>query len=162
MNECLAKFVPVKYRDDFKHDLFEILIKHSDKVIEVYRQDTYGLKNIRFYVVRCIISLATQKRNLLQAKYIKKETDLLQDWHTSDLPDDNTETEKRRYKEDWEDNIINRLKESENILSTPYYRLLAEALMINGTAGKVAKATGIPKSSVQQGIKKIRQYLSNE
>lgn len=162
MNECLAKFVPNKYRYDFKQDLFEILLRYERNVLEAYHQDPVNLTRVKFYIVRCIISLSTQKRNLLQSNYIKKETDLLEDWHTSDLCEESYPLEVRKIKEEREDMIVKKLKQSEVKLCTPYYRLLSEALMINGTAGKVSKATGIPKSSVQQGIKKIRQYLANE
>lgn len=162
MNKCLDKFVPTKYLEDFKHDLFENLIKYSDRVLDAYQYDIVKLSSLKFYVARCIISMATQKRNMLQSNYIKKETIELKDIHISEPCEDSFPFEFRQIKEDNEDIIIDRLKDSESKLCTPYYRLLGEALMINGTAGKVSKATGIPKSSVQQGIKKIREYLSNE
>lgn len=96
---------------------------------------------------------------MYHGKYLKNETEDLDEKHTSQLCEESFPFEIRKFKEDKEDEIIDKIMKSEGVLETPYYRLLAEALQEHGTAGKVSKATGIPKSSVQEGIKKIRKFL---
>ena len=152
LNDCIKKFVPQKYRDDFKQDLFELLLKKEESVVKA---ESNG--ELLFYVSRVIIYM-TMPEGVLNRHYIRKEFAELKS-----VPCEVCEPMTVRImKEIREDQVIQRIENSEQDLDTPYYRMLAEALKIHGTAGKVAKATGIPKSSVQTGIKKLRKYLQNE
>ena len=109
-------------------------------------------------------SVVSFDENISPLKNRDAEIEDLEDFEilsgNKNVVDDGAELEMLKQIDERERKVLDRLYDSENELSTPYYRLLGEALMINGTAGKVARATGIPKSSVQQGIKKIRQYLN--
>lgn len=154
LEDCLRKFVPERHREDFKQDLFEQLLKYPDSVLGAHRDG-----KLQFYAVRCIIRLATEKRNILRYEYIAKETKELNGY---DLCDQSPPLEVRVFKEELEDRLIQKIEQTEETFGTPYYRMLADALKIHGTAGKVSKATGIPKSSVQVGIKKLRKHLQNE
>lgn len=133
--------------------MFELLINKSDDLIRAYREGKH-----LFYVVRVILFMVKPK-GVLNTKYRGAEFGELKEY---DLCEPCSGIEIRRMKEDSEDRVIEKLMKSEDELGTPYYRLLAEALKMYGTAGKVSKATGIPKSSVQVGIKKIRQYIKDE
>lgn len=106
--------------------------------------------------------MSLQSRDIYHRKYVKAEGKELDESTLSDMCEESFPYEIRKFKEDKEDSIINRLKDTVAELDTPYYWGLAMALMEHGTAGKVAKETGIPKSSVQVGIKKIRNYLKDE
>lgn len=100
----------------------------------------------------------TSPEGVLNRQYIKKEFSEIK----SEPCEESFPYEIRKFKEDREDEVVNRLRDTVNELNTPYYWGLAMALMEHGTAGKVSKETGIPKSSVQVGIKKIRNYLKDE
>ena len=152
LNECLRRFVPERHRDDFKQDLFILLLSKKDNVL---RAEADG--KLLFYTVRVILYM-TSREGVLNRNYIKKEFVEFK----SEPCEESFPLEIRRMKEDKEDEIIDRLESSESELNTPYYRLLAEALKRLGTAGKVSKETGIPKSSVQVGIRKIRKFLKGE
>lgn len=156
LNRCLVKFVSPRHIDDFKQDLFIKLLKYQESVLLAH-----GRGELKYYAARCIINLATEKRGLYKTNYLSKEGAELKEHHLK-VCEESFPFEVRKMKEDREDKIIEKIKNSEKDLGTPYYRLLAEALEIHGTAGKVSKATGIPKSSVQVGIKKLRQYVKHE
>ena len=152
LEDCLRKFVPERYLDDFKQDLFEILLSKEESVVKSHSEG-----NLLFYVVRVILNMANSG-GILNTRYLKKES-----YELKSLPcEDSPPIEVRQLKEDREDRIIEKIENSEKCFGTPYYRMLADALKIHGTAGKVSKATGIPKSSVQVGIKKLRKHLQNE
>ncbi len=121
-------------------------------------QEVYEAKGIQFYVTRAIINLVYESRSAFHRKFKTPDMTEYQHWMKPDLQDETDHEAESAYI----DQIIERIEESEGKLNTPYYRLLADALMLHGSAGKVAKATGIPKSSVQQGIKKLRKYLNDE
>lgn len=130
-----------------------MLITKSDDLTRAYSEGKH-----LFYVVRVILFMIKPK-GVLNTKYRGAEFGELKEY---DLCEPCSGIEIRRLKEETEDKVIDKLMKSEDELGTPYYRLLAEALKMYGTAGKVSKATGIPKSSVQVGIKKIRQYIKDE
>ena len=152
LEDCLRKFVPERHREDFKQDLFEILLSKEESVIKSHSEG-----NLLFYVVRIILYM-TSREGVLNRNYIKKESFELKSTPCEESPP----LEIRRLKEDREDRLIEKIEKTEEVMGTPYYRMLADALKIHGTAGKVSKATGIPKSSVQVGIKKLRKHLQNE
>ena len=154
LNDCLGKFVPSKHRDDFKQELFVILLENKDSVLRAYSDNKH-----LFYAVRIIINLVNQSRNVYQKEYLRREIVELDD-NASIQCEESFPYEVRKFKEDREDALIDRLENSEDELGTPYYRMLAAALKKHGSAGKVSKATGIPKSSVQVGIRKIRKFLN--
>ncbi len=162
LNECLRKFIPSEYRDDFKQDLFIRLHKYKDTLIKAYSAGQH-----KYYVARIIINQASESRSMLNYTYRKVVTvplDYKQIGTEESFP-----FEVRKMKEDKEDAILKKLETIDEVINQPrtcseypYYSKLCEVIKVHGTAGKVSKATGIPKSSVQQGIKKIRQYLKND
>lgn len=155
VDDCIAKLVPSHLRDDFKQELFLILMGKEDSVLRAHAEGKH-----LFYAVRIIVNLAYQSRNVYRKEYLRREIVELPD-NISVPCEESFPYEIRKFKEDREDRLIKKIQDSEAELDTPYYRLLAEALQKHGSAGKVAKATGIPKSSVQVGIKKIRKYLND-
>lgn len=110
-----------------------------------------------FYTVRVILYM-TSREGVLNRQYVKKEFSEIK----SEPCEESFPFEIRKFKEDREDEVVEKLKKTTKELDTPYYWGLAMALMEHGTAGKVSKETGIPKSSVQVGIRKIRKYLKDE
>lgn len=169
----MRKFVPENYREDIKHDLFLVLFKNAETVVLAEEKNQTA-----FYCARIIINMATQRNQLLRRFYMDERNESFEEKMSvthndvereidnevmlfgSSTIDDGSDIERLKDIEEKENEVSSKLIESEHLFNTPYYRLLGEALMINGTAGKVSKATGIPKSSVQQGIKKLRGYLN--
>lgn len=153
LNGCIRKFAPHGFEDDFRQELFLKLLSAPERIQEVYHAG-----GIQFYVTRAIINLVYESRSAFHRKYKTPDMSEYEHWMKPDIQEDIYHEEQSAFV----DRIIERIEESEDRLNTPYYRLLADALMLHGSAGKVAKATGIPKSSVQQGIKKLRKYLNDE
>lgn len=153
LNGCIRKFAPQGFEDDFRQELFLKLLSVPDTLQRLYESG-----HIKFYVVKSIINLVYESRSQFNRKFKTPDMTEYEHWMKPDIQEDIDHEAQSSYI----DKIIDRIEESEERLNTPYYRLLAEALMLHGSAGKVAKATGIPKSSVQQGIKKLRKYLNDE
>lgn len=71
LNECIQKFVKPDYRDDFKQELFLILLtKPQAELMDIINQG-----NIIYYTVRIIINLSRQSKNTFQTTYFDKKID---------------------------------------------------------------------------------------
>ena len=105
--------------------------------------------NLKYFVVRIILNLVRQKRNVFHKTYLDKtveyNSDLLK-YETSSPADVDTMAE-RHENEDKEEEIINRIesidKELGN-LSYPYHRAMVELLSKLGSMRAVSYETGIP------------------
>lgn len=159
IDECISKLVNAGLRADFKQELFLILCSvPCEKIVSMNG-------NLKYFVVRIILNLVRQKRNVFHKTYLDKtveyNSDLLK-YETSSPADVDTMAE-RHEQEDKEEEIINRIesidKELGN-LSYPYHRAMVELLSKLGSMRAVSYETGIPFSTVQRTFKKIRQQLN--
>lgn len=157
LNECLEKFVPHYLRDDFKQELFIKLMQYPDSVLRASQN-----QQLRFFAVRVIISILREKRGSWERNYVRSVGVELRDEITTGPVTDPASFDERRMREERQDRVMERIRESEKELGSPYYRLLMEALLEHGNPSRVAKAVGIPRQSVYDGVKRIRKYLTND
>jgi hypothetical protein len=69
IDDCINKLIPAQDRDDFKQELFLILLEKQTE--EIVRIDQTG--KMLYYVVRIIINLSRQQRNVYHSKYRDKK-----------------------------------------------------------------------------------------
>src|SRR5690348_12449179 len=69
IDNCIAKVVPPRHRDDFKQELFQIILE--DKTGSFQRADNDG--KVFFQTVRTILNLAHFQRGVFHKKYLNHE-----------------------------------------------------------------------------------------
>ncbi len=152
LNDCLEKFVAPQYREDFKQELFLILLEKPDKVIEAETDN-----KLRFYVVRIIINLSRQTRNIFHKKYLSNTTTEIR---TADLeyPEEN-HVEEKQEREKREESILKGIENLDDHFGTFYYRELIKAVARYGSMSETERQVGIPTCSISRAVKKVRDHL---
>jgi hypothetical protein len=155
VDDCIAKMVQAKYRQDFKQELFLII----SSVDEILISKLYQEQKIKYYVVRVIINLSRQKRNVFHRKYIIPETHckLIED--IGEPPAEQECFKERQKKEEQEAAMVNRVHDLDQEMNTPAYRLMALLVAKFGSQQEVSRVTGINQSVISRGLKKVRAKI---
>lgn len=158
LDDCIKKTVRQDHQADFKHELILLLYeKPADLILSLY--NTSGLT---FYVVRIVLNLVNQKRNIYHRTYndytVLYDTDKLS---AVKVIHEEEDFEHRLKQEDKERAMIYEIENNlDTKFNTFYYRQLIEAVDRYGGIRATARALGIPKSSVHNSIKKVKDHLN--
>lgn len=158
IDDCICKLVPRSLKADFKQELFLILLGiDCDKIDQMNG-------SFKYFVVRVILNLCRQKRNVFHRTYLDKtveyNTDKLNYQATS--PADQDTMGDRADRETREDETIMRLVGIDEQLGNkdyPYHEQIVKLLAECGSLREVTKRTGIPHVTVHRTIKKVREHL---
>ena len=155
LDECIRKTVRLDLQSDFKHELILILYDKSPELI----QRLHEAKQLTFYVVRIILNLVNQSRNIYHKTYINPaityDNDKLKDKY-----EESENFEERLKKEEKELKILKAFDNLDSVFNTFYYRRLIQEVAKTGGVRKASRATGIPRSSISDSIKKVREHLN--
>jgi hypothetical protein len=155
IDECIRKIIPDRHFDDFKQELFLTMHRNEKKVIEA---DKKG--RIKFLTVRLILCLRRETRNVYHKMYLKPESFVQEYKGEGNYCEPCEPLQIRKYNEDMELAMLERVEKLEEVTGSPYYRLLVEALKkYNGNYREVSRQTGIPVKSVSNAMKKIRELI---
>jgi hypothetical protein len=134
--------------DDFKQDIFLILLNKKEGHLET-RENIVGY-------VKQIIRRETGETGRLRNKYriVSEVTE------SHDTPYENDYEYKLRC-EECEGIIIREFKKIGGNGEMPYYRMLIEEVVKEGSQGKVAKKIGIPQQTISRHVIKVKQYLND-
>lgn len=150
IDKCIARLIPKDLRQDFKQELFLILLQIPSEIIARMNG------SLKYFVVRIILNLARQKNNIFHKKYLNKTTEL------KDYPDEPNLIEERIELEAIEDKIIMNLENIDTALgnsSYPYHREIIKLLAEYGSIREVSRQTDIPRVSLGRTINKVRKKL---
>ncbi len=157
LDECISKVVAPRHRDDFKQELFLILLEKPPQ--EIVRIAETG--KLLYYVVRIILNLSRQERNIYHTKYLDKKTEYNTD-RVLQSCEEELGIEERQEKETAEDAALYEFRLMDDKLRPggfPYYRSLVELVVKYGSLREAEQATGIPRSTLHDTIVKVRNYL---
>lgn len=155
IDDCISKLVTKGLRDDFKQELFLILLKLPCETIDELKGD------LKYYVVKIVLNLVRQKRNVFHKKYLDNRIE----YNTDKLilqSDNQPDFSERVNKENFEDSLLEKIFGIDIELgnhSYPYYEAMIRLLAECGSLRNVTKKTGIPKSTVHRTVNKIRNHL---
>lgn len=182
LDDCIRKMVRQDLRADFKHEyILKMYEVPEEKLIALYDR-----KELRFYAVRCLINLVKLKYGVFNRLYnntkITYDTDKFEingyvnDFDesrlnrtlrskTKDIFEIDEELESRLNEEQKELELIAEINRLHEVFPTdteyPYYQALIEAVVEHGGMRGASRATGIPKSSISDSIKKVRDHLNS-
>jgi hypothetical protein len=161
LNDCIDKFVKPDYRDDFRQELFLILLtKPEPELRSIIEQG-----NIIYYVVRIIINLSRQDKNTFQLTYFDKKIDYdTEKVLYSRSPADFDTIGERQNREDKEDAMLKELEGIDSKMGSnnfPYYEKIIKIIAEQGSLRKAAEITGIPKSTIHSSVKKVRGHFKD-
>lgn len=158
VDDCIAKFVAPELRQDFKQELFLILLEINPETIEKSGSE------FKYYVVRIIINLVNQQRNVFHKKYLNKtvvyNSDLLK--YTSSSPADIDTMAERIQREKKEDEMAARLQDIDKEIGNngyPFYREMVRLFFKFGSKVEISRQTGIPNVTVHRTLKRVREQL---
>jgi hypothetical protein len=162
IGDCINRIVEKGPRDDFKQELFVVLLeKPCEEIVAIY--DRGG---IRYYVVRVILNLFNQKRNVFQKTYLsgKVDYDTEKVLYHSTPPSELNQMEERQRREDIEDFILEGAAGIDSKMgnnSFPYYEHIINSLNKYGTMRETSRQLKIPVASISMAVKRVREYLKN-
>jgi len=161
LNECIQKFVKPDYRDDFKQELFLILLtKPKAELRDIIEQG-----NIIYYTVRIIINLSRQNKNTFLTTYFDKRIDYdTEKVLYSRSPADFDTIGERQEREDKEDELLKELEGIDHKMGSknfPFYEKLIRIVAEHGGIREASRRTGIPKSSVHRSINRIKDHFKD-
>jgi DNA-directed RNA polymerase specialized sigma24 family protein len=134
INSAIKKLVKPEDRDDFKQELFLILLESCQKKLNEINEKG----QLTFYVVRIIINLTRQDKNVYLKKYGNHFTEYIDKGQADE-----------DYTEDYES--IRYVLENDN-----YHMNMLKIYAAEGSMRAVSDKTGIPLSSVYNAIKTAR------
>jgi len=158
IDDCIRKLIIPNNREDFKHEVFLILLQiPCDEIVRM--NGTF-----KFYVVRIILNLARQRNNIYHRLYIDKTVEYNSDklaYETSS-PADFDSMQERVSREEQELMDVQRLKTIDQEMGKkdfPVYWATLKALVECGSFRKLEQQTGIPAGTAHRTIQKIRDQL---
>ena len=158
IDQCICKLVEPEYRQDFKQELFLILLQIDCDTVAKMNGD------LKFYVVRIILNLVRQQRNVFHKKYLDKTVEYNTDkinYEMSSPADIDTITE-RAEREQKEEETISRLNGIDLHLGNdnyPVYEKMIRLIADKGNMYRVSIATGIPNETIRRMVGKVRKHL---
>lgn len=154
VDDCLRNRFPADLVDDVRQDLFEILLKTGEERI----LHLHNTGKMRFYIVRIIINLSRQQRNVVFKNYRPPHTDFECDELQDDFNDPAVVKEERQRLAQFEQErwaAIDRLHWYE----WEVFKLWVEM----GSLQKVADYTNINHNSLKKTValarQRVRQYM---
>lgn len=161
LNECIQKFVKPDYRDDFKQELFLILLTKPQAEL----RDIINQGNIIYYTVRIIINLSRQSKNTFQTTYFDKKIDYdTEKVLYSRSPADFDTIGERQERENKEDQLLSELEGIDHKIGNknfPFYETLLRIVAEHGGIREASRRTGLPKSSIYDSVKKVRNHFKD-
>lgn len=161
LNDCIHKFIPATHREDFKQELFLILLEKPHE--EIIRISETG--KLVYYVVRIILNLYRQERNVFHTKYLDKRIEYDTEKTNSFQPEVEYFTiDKRQELEELEERFLQELDGIDGKMGGidyPYYQSLVELIVKYGSMAEVSRQTGIPKCTISRSVKRVRNYLND-
>ena len=159
LDNCIRKMVRPDHQADFKHELILLLYDKPQSLI----LSLYNTSGLTYYVVRIILNLVNQKRNVYHRTYndysVLYDTEIVSQVKREHEPVD---IEKRLKEEEKEQRLINHIKNGlDEKDKFPYYRELVEAVERYGGIRKASKATGVPRNTISRAIKRVREKLNS-
>ncbi len=79
IDECINRMVREDLRQDFKQELFVILCEQKERLEKINENQ------VRFYVVRVIVNLVSQTRNVFHKKYLQNHSEVKEIKDESDI-----------------------------------------------------------------------------
>lgn len=158
IDECIKKFVSKEHREDFKQEVFLILLQIPCETIDKISG------SLKYYIVRIILNLVRQQNNVFHKKYLDKTIEYNTDkllYEISSPADVDTISE-RMEREEKELEIIERLKGVDLKLgnkSFPYHEKMIHLIADVGNMHRASIETGIPYTNVKRIVKKVRNKL---
>lgn len=161
LNECIQKFVKPDYRDDFKQELFLILLTKPQAEL----RDIINQGNIIYYTVLIIINLSRQSKNTFQTTYFDKKIDYdTEKVLYSRSPADFDTIGERQERENKEDQLLRELEGIDHKIGNknfPFYETLLRIVAEHGGIREASRRTGLPKSSIYDSVKKVRNHFKD-
>lgn len=157
LNSCIAKMVRLDLRQDFKQELFVILCEFDKQKLK----EIFDGGKLKFYVVRIIINMVSQQRNVFHKKYLNPNLEYLENVYEDTQITDPDEMTQREENEAEEVEMLKRISEMDSHFNTFFYRALTELHKRHGSMSKAGRETGIPVSTISRGFKKIREHLNS-
>lgn len=158
IDDCICKLVREEYREDFKQELFLILLEiPCDRVVQM--NGTF-----KYFVVRIILNLARQKKNEFHKKYLDRSVEYNTDklnYQVSSPADVDTMGE-RIEREKREESILMQIPGIDKALghdSFPYHEVILSMITKLGSMRKVSIETGIPATTLRRTVLRIREHL---
>lgn len=156
LDDCIRKTVRHDHRQDFKQELFLLLYEKPHELLI----SLYNTSGLTYYVVKIVLNLVNQKRNVYHKKYNDQNITYDSDKLVHISKEDVCITE-RMQKEQHEAMLINEINNGlDETFGNPYYRLLVYMVKDHGSMREVSRQTGIPVSSISESIKKVRNHLN--
>lgn len=159
ITECIERVIDPRYREDFKQELFLILLeKPCDEIVDVSEGNRF-----KWFVVRIILNQRRQQRAMYHTKYIDKRTEYDTDKVMYSLPPSEVNTmEERIMREKKEEQLIEELSGIDIKMGNkrfPVYERLVELIVEYGGMREVSRRTGIPIATVSTAVKRVRTHL---
>ena len=155
IDDCIAKLVSEEFRQDFKQELFLILL---DIPCEKVNQMTDYFK---LFVIRIILNLVRQKRNIFHKKYLDRTVEYNTD-KLSHFLQDSDNTEEMAERREIEEFLVSGVDGIDIELGNkrwPYHAAMIKLLVKFGSRVEVAKQTGISTVQIHRTLKRIREHL---
>lgn len=159
IDECISKLVTRDLRKDFKQELFVILLSIPCEKVDQMNG------TFKYFVVRIILNLVRQKRNIFHKTYLDKtieyNTDKLN--YESCSPADRDIINERIERERAEDMKIQELIGIDEKLGNtdyPYFEKTIRLINKYGSLSEASRQTGIPKTTIHRIVKKIKGHIN--
>jgi len=158
IDNCIGKLVKKDLREDFKQELFLILLSvPCEKIVQMNGE-------LKYFVVRIILNLVRQKRNIFHKTYLDKQVEYDTDklnYQVSSPADVDTISERveREKREEEQINKISGIDAELGNMGYPYHEEMIRLLIKFGSNREIARKTGIPSTTVDRTINKIRNHL---
>lgn len=155
VDDCICKLVRKEHREDFKQELFLILLEQPcDKVVQM--NGTF-----KYFVVRIILNLVRQKKNVYHTKYLDPKTTYNTDivLYQSTHPAEHDTMAERIDREQKEQDLLIEINNLDQIMGTFYHRELLKIVVKEGGQQAAARKLGIRQSSISDSVRKVRNYL---
>lgn len=149
IDDCINRLVREDLRKDFKQELFVILCEQEERLKKI------NGNQVKFYVVRVILNLVSQTRNVFHKKYLNNHSEL------KDIKDE-SDLELVLTKNKLLDKLDKEVLNMDNHFGHFYYRALVQLVTKHGSIREAARQTGIPKSTISVGMRIAKNYLKDK
>jgi hypothetical protein len=144
---CHARGIRWGLREDFKQELFLILMKRKDNIFLAEKKG-----KTKYYVVRVILNLASMKRDIFHKTYLQPKTEIKFD----------IDGEYSGEETDREERLINEVNNLDKHFGTFFHRELLNAIVRHGSMCETARVLQINKSIISRTVKTIRTHLKDK
>ena len=152
VDDCIAKVVPPYNRDDFKQDLFVILMAKDEATIT----RLYESNELKMYCTGIIARQVYQSRSAYNTQYCKKN-------HVE--INDRIEVKDEQYQEPpiVTPEMLEQVDKHYNPQAVyPFFTKLVEAVANVSSMRELSRNTGIPTSTISKQMKKVREFIKTK